>query len=555
MARYYDNFTAYGTGSWTTNTNWQRRIVATSTTTSFPTDVDGIAGRVLTLTGATNNGSRVLSYNPAGSTINADILVRFETTTANNTTGGRRGMAYVRYAGTTEATTVGYSFYTGTFGGARAVGIVEDSTGVTVSSAAHSTGANTWYWVRLQASGSTIRGKIWSGAVTSEPAGWTVSGTNSTKATAGYHGVGTFNTGTVRYGWFGIGTNGDVPPEPHVLTTKTIAGNVRIKQVVDANIDGNVSIERTTDNDITGNIRVGKIRVKDQQGNIRVKKSVSKAQSGNVRIQKSATKTQTGNTRIEKAVDRNQTGTFWIGSPPTVREQIGNVNVTKNVNKHILGRIRIERERLKDQLGEVRVETQEEHSQTGNVSIFKTVDRTQVGQVNIERTMRKNILGRIRVERIESETISGNFRIEKVIDKTAVGNVRVERTETKPQTGQVRVEHTRTKNITGNFRIETINPKTITGNVRVEISTSKPQVGNVTIIQEAFHPQVGNVRIYDANTLPAVYIKSGNYGVDRNLSQGDFGTDTIEGGNYGPSKISTGTYGVEDIDETGNYGV
>ena len=181
MARFFDDFTTYTNGStFTNNGTWQQRITTSSQTNSFQTVSGAQHGRTMRIVGATTSGSRVLSYNPAGTAANADILVQFQSGTANSTTGGRYGIAYARYSGTTEATTKGYVVYSGTFASARRIGIVEDSTGATIASANYNVNANTWYWVRLQATGTTIRAKIWTGAATDEPAGWTVSGTNST---------------------------------------------------------------------------------------------------------------------------------------------------------------------------------------------------------------------------------------------------------------------------------------------------------------------------------------------------------------------------------------
>lgn len=567
MARYFDDFTAYGTGSWTTNASWQRRIVATSTTTSFPADADGVAGRSLRIVGATNNGSRVLSFTPAGSTANADILVKVEMNAANTTTGGRRGIAYVRYAGTTEATTKGYAFYSGTFASSRAVGIVEDSTGATVDYQAFNQAANTWYWVRLQATGTTIRAKIWTGAVTSEPASWTVSGTNSTMTAAGYHGVGTFNTGTVNYGWFSIGTNGDTPPVPindvvrnqvgnvriEATTDQDQLGNVRVSQTVDTtqigNVritaqtshaqQGNVNIRATTDRTQSGNVRItqtttrtqqGNVRItavvdRTQQGNVRIQRTVDTTQVGNVRITASVLRTQQGNVRVTATTTRNQLGSVWIGEPPTLKPQIGNVRILRVEDKTQVGNVRIQKTNTYDQIGNVRILKVVSRDQVGNVSIFKTIDRTQVGNVRIQRTATYNQVGNVRIQRVNTYDQIGNVRITQTTTRDQVGNVSIDGAKQKHQIGNVRIQRTEDQSISGNVRISQVYSRTQVGNVRilrteirsqignirVQRTETRDQIGSVVIAREYFKDQIGNVRIVkgrDYRIKPVVEIES-----------------------------------------------
>jgi hypothetical protein len=482
MARYFDDFTAYGTGSFTNNGTWQQRITTSTQTNTIPSDAGGIAGRILRIVGGTTNGSRVLSYNPAGTAANADILVRFRS--AQDNSAGRRGIAYVRYSGTTEATTKGYALYMGLFSGTRGYGIVEDSTGTTVAfNSSTSLAANTWYWARLQATGTTIRAKLWSGAVTSEPAGWNISGTNGTQTTAAYHGVGTFNTGTVDYGWFSIGTNGDVPPIPLVDVTKTQLGNVRIEQTVDKNQVGNVRITQTTTQDQSGNVRITVTTDKTQQGNVRITATTDKTQSGNVRITRTTDQTQQGNVRITATTTRNQVGSVWIGAPPVLQHQVGNVSIRRTTDRTQAGNVRIQRTNAFDQLGNVRIQRTNDRTQSGNVRIQKTVDRDQTGNVAI----------------IASAT------------RNQIGNVRIQRTESRDQTGNVRIatEYLRTQ--TGNVRIQTTPLRTQDGNVRIQRTESRDQVGRVWIAVEYFKHQTGNVRIVagrDYRIKPVVQIEN-----------------------------------------------
>lgn len=485
MARYFDDFTGYTSGStFTNNGTWQQRITTSSQTNSYQTDAGGVMGRTMRIVGATTNGSRVVSYNPAGTAANADILVRFMSTADNST--GRRGIAYVRYSGTTEATTKGYAFYMGLFSGTRGFGIIEDSTGTTVAfNNTTNLAANTWYWVRLQATGTTIRAKLWSGAVTAEPAGWSISGTNGTQTTAAYHGVGTFTTGTVNYGWFSIGTNGDTPPVPLLDVVKTQVGNVRIEKELDKDQIGNVRITQTTEQDQSGDVRITASTIQDQVGNVNIRATTDKAQTGNVRVTTTVDKTQVGNIRITATTTRNQVGSVWIGAPPTLRTQVGNVSIRRTTDRDQVGNVRIQLTYTRDQLGNVRIQRTNDKTQVGDVRILRTTSRDQVGNVAILGAFDRSQIGNVRIQRTESHDQTGDVRIATEYLRTQVGNVRVQATRDRDQTGNVAI-----------FRIE-----------------ERHQVGRVWIAQEYFKTQTGNVRIVkgrEYNVKPVVQITPEN---------------------------------------------
>ena len=52
--------------------------------------------------------------------------------------------------------------------------------------------ANTWYWIRLQVIGTSLKAKIWTGERDDEPAEWTASGTDSSITGSGWIGCFTF---------------------------------------------------------------------------------------------------------------------------------------------------------------------------------------------------------------------------------------------------------------------------------------------------------------------------------------------------------------------------
>ena len=75
--------------------------------------------------------------------------------------------------------------------------------------------AGTVIWTRVRRVGTTIMGKIWTGAAEDEPGTWTWSTTNTTLTTVspGMYGM---HAGMkpFTYLWFGVGTAGDAAPMP-----------------------------------------------------------------------------------------------------------------------------------------------------------------------------------------------------------------------------------------------------------------------------------------------------------------------------------------------------
>lgn len=81
----------------------------------------------------------------------------------------------------------------------------------------------TWYWVRLQATGSTIRYKVWKDG-DSEPGSWTASVTDTSLTGSGFIGIVGIGTTTFDFAEIYIGTGTDLAPTSPVL--KTVSGTV-----------------------------------------------------------------------------------------------------------------------------------------------------------------------------------------------------------------------------------------------------------------------------------------------------------------------------------------
>ena len=72
---------------------------------------------------------------------------------------------------------------------------------------------DTWYWVRLQVIGTTVRGRVWADGG-SEPSSWDISATDTSVSSSGAAGVscGFVGTADSTYSQFGVGTDGDPAP-------------------------------------------------------------------------------------------------------------------------------------------------------------------------------------------------------------------------------------------------------------------------------------------------------------------------------------------------------
>src|SRR5660397_4526 len=85
-------------------------------------------------------------------------------------------------------------------------------TATTSASTSKTLYANTWYWVRLQRTGTTIRGRIWTDG-DAEPGTWDVSATDAALS-SGWVGAGLYyTTGSHWVDQIGVGTGGDAAPD------------------------------------------------------------------------------------------------------------------------------------------------------------------------------------------------------------------------------------------------------------------------------------------------------------------------------------------------------
>ena len=188
-------------------TGWSERWVAADG--SFATTADGFR---ITKTGET--GSYAITWDTIDSDANRDVIeilakVRLVTQAAATTMVG----VVCRGAGASGAQDLvrAYLYDAGNDGADRFI-IDEYASGsqsIYLASTSRSNVANTWYWIKVRADGTSCQARLWADG-SAEPATWTLDATVSVNA-VGWAGIYAFDTATDPYdlGYFAVATNGD----------------------------------------------------------------------------------------------------------------------------------------------------------------------------------------------------------------------------------------------------------------------------------------------------------------------------------------------------------
>ncbi len=169
----------------------------------------GAKGNVFKLNTSTG-GSFVFSYNAVNNQQDVETLTLFRV--VDTSQGGRFGINYNRYEGTSEATTKGFNTNFTQASSVLSVFVVEDSTG-TINFTNFTWSLNTWYYMRFRTVGTTVQAKIWAEG-SAEPGTWLLSQTYTGPTIANpYSGVGHFvQNSSIEYAQFSVGTGGDSAP-------------------------------------------------------------------------------------------------------------------------------------------------------------------------------------------------------------------------------------------------------------------------------------------------------------------------------------------------------
>lgn len=563
MAQFFTNFDEYPVGDVTTSgqTDWTPKI---SNGTSDYRIIDGgdQDGKFLRVQASGTNGSRVLAFNPLnGVSDNVEILVKFWIFKSGSTgTTGRFGAGYLRYGGTTEASTIGYAGSFLPVSSVKSVVLQEDSVGV-VQFSNYAWNMSQDYFMRMKVSGNDRYMKIWT-ANTAEPGSWTLSSSATPPTIASpYSGVGTYQADSYLYvKQFSAGTAGD-PAPMYVNTDKAQTGQFRVNvipptadvagygggygsvagygqgyatalyptaTISDKDQVGQFRVRTVNDKPQIGQFRVRKTFDQTQVGNFRVRQTYDKAQLGQFRVKKVLEKTQTGIFRVKKTFDNTQVGRFWVrtindkaqvgafrvASEPS-RLQVGKFRVKVTLDRAQLGRFQIAAPTTRDQIGKFRVRRTYDVTQIGKFRTRVTLLKPQVGSFRVRVTNVKDITGQFRVSVKLDKTQIGKFRVTSVFDKNQVGNFRIIKVSDRVQTGKFRVKTTSTTTQVGRFLVRTTNDKHQTGRFRIEYLGIKPQVGKF--------------RIYNKDTFEEVFVPTDQY-IEDIESQGTLGTAVPETG-------------------------
>lgn len=157
---------------------------------------------------------------------NCEVLVRLR---VNSTTQNSSAGAALRVSGSTSEGAQGYVCAIYNSSQLRVSKYIAGQATVvllTTASGALSIAANTWYWLRFRANGSSLKGKFWA-AGSAEPGAWTFEISDSDVTGVGGAGVAALGNSYVEdFAEIAIATNGDtatlyVDPTPPALTSPT----------------------------------------------------------------------------------------------------------------------------------------------------------------------------------------------------------------------------------------------------------------------------------------------------------------------------------------------
>lgn len=206
MAQLIVPINSYANGS-APSSDWSNPITRSGTTLS----VTGTAPNKALELYSTTAGTKVFGYKPVNNKNDIECLVKFK----YSTDFGKQGIMALRYSGSSEATTAGYTMSASFISSQGQLAIDEGQYGY-LYWAPWNYLANTVYWARFRVQGSQQYAKVWTDG-SAEPSAWTTSGTDTHQTTGSFSGPTTYsinNTSpaTVYYYFMSFGTDGDTAP-------------------------------------------------------------------------------------------------------------------------------------------------------------------------------------------------------------------------------------------------------------------------------------------------------------------------------------------------------
>lgn len=444
-------------------------------------------------------GTQVWGYDLVdGISDNIEIAVNFGLTSDT----GKQGIASLRYSGTSEATTKGYTLSGSIISGVGNLAIDEGSTGYAAWTPwnylpADNAGGNL-YSARFRIDGNRLRAKVWTMGGT-EP-DWMLDTTNDVTTTGNFNGLHTYMSGNVDYFGVGFGTNGDSAPLsalPVTTVTATIQGNASVSPLPQANIpafgvtygtigygtiaipaqatkqlsqSGNARVRKTNATTTNGNARIIKTTQSSQTGNARIQTVKSLITQGNARIWITKSTTITGNSRIQRTNSITQTGNAQLSSAVYTYNQdiIGNACI-QNVKQAVLnGNARIQTENKLTQTGSAVISTAHTIIQSGTARISQTSIITQSGNARVNVVKYLNQIGNAAVQHLASIDQQGTARIRISLKAQQAANARIRTTRSIAISGIARIINRRSIDQAGNTRILAIDQLVQVGRARIK---------------------------------------------------------------------------------------
>lgn len=213
MAQFETDFSEYTTGvapsDWTQRWN-TIRYTPTVQASSLPSGT--LSTKALRIVG-TSDGRYALTWDTPGS-ISGDVEVLCRIQHAHTTNIDQAIRTHICTSGIPSLESAYFTnFFVATSPTTVALAEYDGGTATNVAAAEISVARNTWYWVRLQKSSTTIQAKVWAHGE-SEPSSWSPSGSDSSLS-SGSVGFGrVYSAGTLWSDFFSVGTGGDSAPSP-----------------------------------------------------------------------------------------------------------------------------------------------------------------------------------------------------------------------------------------------------------------------------------------------------------------------------------------------------
>lgn len=226
------------------------------TNSGVPSDTLSGWAMSVTIGGGSNFQRYVATWDQAGS-IDGDVqlLVRWLVTSANDDIGFH-ARCFICVGGAADDEDAYYAGHT-VNGDSRNQTLQRyvGAASTTMQQAAKTLSTNTWYYTRIEKTGTTIRSRTWADG-DSEPGDWDLSVTDA-NLSGGNVGVGQFETdvNTLWVSYMAVGTGGDNAPMPggggSVEVEKNVAATAALQATDSLNVTATAALQSTTAKQVT----------------------------------------------------------------------------------------------------------------------------------------------------------------------------------------------------------------------------------------------------------------------------------------------------------------